>query len=212
MGEDWLRPFRILLALARFRRIVLAAACIIGAHAMHDAFAVIVWTQAGLAPGLAGMLWAESVAAEIVAFLWFGPRLVARLGASRTLMLCALAGALRWAVQAQTSAWPALVAIQMLHGLTFATLHLACLSAIAAEVPERLRATALNLYGNLGLGLASALTTLLAGHLYAAFGPRAFLAMSGLSLAALPLAWSLQACVSSPERVRTENKDPSLRP
>ena len=192
--------FRELLAIPRFRRLVLAAALVIGAHAMHDAFAIIVWSGAGIASGAAGLLWSESVAAEIAVFLWLGPRLLARIGAPCTLMLCALAGAVRWAVQSQTSWLPALVGIQCLHGLTFAALHLACLALIEESVPERLRATALTVYGTFGLGLASALVTLAAGQLYAVFGPRAFLAMSALSLAAIPLASSLRqdrACTSA---------------
>ncbi|UMY17290.1 MFS transporter [Methylobacterium organophilum] len=183
---------RALLALPRFRRTVLAAALVIGAHALHDAFAVIVWAEQGIAAGAAGLLWAESVAAEVAVFLWLGPWLLGRLGPPRVLALAALAGALRWAVQAETAALPVLAAIQLLHGLTFAALHLACLALIEAGVPATLRATALAVYGTLGLGLASALVTLAAGRLYAAFGAQAFLAMSALSLAAVPLALSLR--------------------
>lgn len=159
---------------------------------MHDAFAVIVWRDAGVASGTAGLLWSESVAAEIAVFLWVGPKLLAWIGPPRVIALCAAAAALRWAVQAQTSSLPALVAIQCLHGLTFAALHLACLAVIEESVPERLRATALTVYGTFGLGLASALVTLASGRLYAELGQAGFFAMSALSLLAVPLAWSLR--------------------
>lgn len=59
-------------------------------------------------------------------------------------------------------------------------------------MPVRLRTTALTLYGSVGLGLAGALVTLASGPLYAAFGTRAFWAMAGLSLAAIPLARTLR--------------------
>lgn len=183
--------FAVLAEDARFRRLVLAAALVIGAHAMHDAFAVIVWQAAGLAPRMAGLLWAEAVAAEVLVFLWFGPRLVARIGPARSVMLAALAGALRWAVQAQTAWLPALFAIQALHGLTFALLHLACLQLIVQIVPDRRRATALTLYGTFGLGLASALMTLLAGWLYGRFGTGGFWVMAAVSLSAVPVARGL---------------------
>ncbi|HJE24717.1 MAG TPA: MFS transporter [Methylorubrum populi] len=176
---------------ARFRRLVLAAALVIGAHAMHDAFAIIVWAAAGIGPRVAGLLWAEAVAAEVAVFLWLGPRLVARIGSAHALMLAAVAGALRWAVQAQTSALPALILIQALHGLTFALLHLACLGLIADLVPDRRRATALTLYGTFGLGLASALMTLAAGTLYEALGVRGFWVMAAVSLSAVPVARGL---------------------
>ncbi len=184
--------FRALVAIGAFCRLVLAAALVIGAHAMHDAFAVIAWTEAGIGAGAAGLLWAEAVAAEVLVFFWLGPRLLERIGPARALELAALAGALRWAVQAQTIALPALVAIQLLHGLTFALLHLACLRILARAVPEGLRATALTVYGSLGLGLASALVTLAAGPLYGRLGLPAFWAMSGLSLLAVPIAYRLR--------------------
>ncbi|BAU89398.1 major facilitator family transporter [Methylorubrum populi] len=183
--------FASLAADARFRRLLLAAALVIGAHAMHDAFAVIVWQAAGIAPRVAGLLWAEAVAAEVAVFLWLGPRLIARFGPERALVLAALAGALRWAVQAQTSWLPVLVGIQALHGLTFALLHLACLQFIVAIVPEHRRATALTVYGTFGLGLASALMTLLCGLLYERFGTTGFWVMTAASLAAVPVARGL---------------------
>lgn len=183
--------FAALLALPRFRKILLAAALVIGAHAMHDAFAVIAWRKADIGAWTAGLLWSESVAAEILVFLLIGPLLLRRFGAGNVIALAAIAGAVRWAVQAQTTALPALVAIQALHGLTFAALHLACLASIEACVPEGSRATALTLYGSLALGLASALVTLAAGSLYARFDLQAFWAMSALSLLAVPVARSL---------------------
>lgn len=184
--------FRALLALGTFRRLVLAAALVIGAHALHDAFAVIAWTGAGIGAATAGVLWAEAVAAEVFVFFWLGPRLLDRIGPARALELAALAGAVRWAVQAQTTWLPALAAIQALHGLTFALLHLACLRIVARAVPEGLRATALTVYASFGLGLASALVTLAAGPLYGRAGLPAFWAMSALSLLAVPVAHRLR--------------------
>lgn len=183
--------FRLLVADPRFRRLVLAAALVIGAHAMHDAFAVLVWQGAGIGPRAAGLLWAEAVAAEVVVFLWLGPRLVARMGPPRALALAALTGAVRWAVQAQTAWLPALAVIQLLHGITFALLHLACLRLIVEAVPEARRATALALYGTFGLGLASALMTLIAGPLTGALGMKGFWVMAAVSLSAVPVARSL---------------------
>ena len=70
-------------------------------------------------------------------------------------MLAAGAAILRWAVSAETPALPAIAAIQPLHGITFALLHLACLRRLAEIVPPGLSATALTLYGTVGIGAAS---------------------------------------------------------
>ena len=69
----------ILLRLPAFRNLVLVAALILGSHAMHDAFAVIRWSTAGIGPAAASLLWSESVAAEVLVFFLIGPALVTRL-------------------------------------------------------------------------------------------------------------------------------------
>ncbi|SFS43007.1 MFS transporter [Methylobacterium sp. yr668] len=190
-GAPW-RGFAALVALPRFRRTVLVAALVIGAHAMHDGFAMILWRSAGIAATTAGLLWSVSVAAEVLVFLLVGPPLLARIGPATGVAVAACAGGLRWAVLASTTALPWLAAAESLHGLSFALLHLACLGLIEASTPADLRTTALALYGTLGLGLSGVATTLASGALYGAFGASAFWAMAALSLAALPLVPALR--------------------
>lgn len=190
-GAPW-HGFAALVALPRFRRTVLVAALVIGAHAMHDGFAMILWRSAGIAATTAGLLWSVSVAAEVLVFLLVGPPLLARIGPATGVAVAACAGGLRWAVLASTTAVPWLAAAESLHGLSFALLHLACLSLIEASTPADLRTTALALYGTLGLGLSGVAATLASGALYGAFGASAFWAMAALSLAALPLVPALR--------------------
>ncbi|MPY76869.1 MAG: MFS transporter, partial [Alphaproteobacteria bacterium] len=116
----------ILLRLPLFRNLILVAALILGSHAMHDAFAVIRWSAAGISPAIASLLWSESVAAEVLVFFVIGPALVTRLTPAGALAIAAPAGMLRWAVMAQTTDVMALALVQPLHGITFALLHLAC--------------------------------------------------------------------------------------
>lgn len=178
--------WRDLLRIAPFRRTLLVAALVVGAHGMHETFAMIRWRAAGIGAETAGLLWAEAVAAEVAVFLLLGPPLLGRLGPAGAMALAAGAGALRWAVAAETAALPWLAGAQALHGLSFALLHLACLDRIAAVVPGSAHATALSLYAST-LGLAGAGVTLAAGPLYGAFGAQAFWATALMSLAALPL-------------------------
>src|SRR4029453_9247770 len=67
-------PWLTLLRQRAFARVTLIAALVLGSHAMYDSFAVIRWTQAGISPATVGVLWAESVAAEVLVFLFLGPR------------------------------------------------------------------------------------------------------------------------------------------
>ena len=182
----------LLLRLPRFRRLVLVAALILGSHAMHDAFAVIRWTAAGISPITASLLWSESVAAEVLVFFVIGPTLVTRLTPAGALAVAALAGMLRWTVAAQTTDAIVLALVQPLHGITFALLHLACMRLIARIVPRGLEGTAQAIYGTVGIGAAVALVTFASGMLYARLGAQGFWIMAGLCALALPLTWKLR--------------------
>ena len=181
-------PLRIPL----FRNMVLVAAMILGSHAMHDAFAVIRWSAAGIGPAAASMLWSVSVASEVLVFFLIGPPLVARLTPRGAIVLAALAGVLRWAVMAQTTDVVALALVQPLHGLTFALLHLACMRLIAQVVPHGVEGTAQALYATVGIGAATALLTFASGILYARLGASGFWIMAALCAAACPLALRLR--------------------
>ena len=179
---------RELLRLSRFRTVIVVSALIYGSHAMHDGFAVIRWSAAGLDASAISLLWSEAVAAEVVVFFFVGPLLLGRVGVRGAAVLAALAGILRWSVMGVTTSVAALALLQPLHGLTFALLHLACMRIMAGQVPQHLSATAQALYA-LGSGIVSAVLTALSGTLYAAYGGLSFFAMALLCVVALPFAW-----------------------
>ena len=171
-----------------FRRLMVVAALIQGSHALHDGFVVLHWRSVGIADGTIGVLWSESVAAEVVVFLFLGRRLLDGLGPAGASILCAAGGVVRWVVLAETTgAWASAV-VEPLHGLTFALQHLACMRLIAAVVPPELAATAQAFYGTVAVGVATAVLTLASGPLYAAFGAGGFWVMAGLCAAAVPVA------------------------
>ena len=61
------RPHHPWLTLLRQRAFVrVAAALVLGSHAMYDSFAVIRWSEAGISPATIGMLWSESVTGEVL--------------------------------------------------------------------------------------------------------------------------------------------------
>lgn len=186
------RGMLVLARLPAFRNLVAVAALVLGSHALHDAFAVIRWSAAGIGPGLSSLLWSEAVAAEVIVFFLVGPALVRRLTPAGALALAAAAGALRWAVMAQSTDVAALALVQPLHGITFALLHLACMRLIARTVPEGLEGTAQAVYATVGVGTATALLTVASGGLYARLGAEAFWVMAALCVLALPIAWRLR--------------------
>ena len=184
-GGGFLAPFRD----AGFRLLLPLSALIQGSHALYYGFATIHWQAAGLSPGVIGLLWAEGVVAEVALFLW-GRRLAERLGAAGLAAVAAGAGALRWAVTAETAWLPALMAVQVLHAATFGAQHLAAMRVLA-RLPAAQAATAQTLHASLGVGLASGVLTLVSGPLYAALGGRGFWAMAALCALALPVAAAL---------------------
>jgi PPP family 3-phenylpropionic acid transporter len=187
-----------LLAVPGFRRLLLVAGLIQGSHAFYGAFATLHWRATGLAPGTIGLLWAVAVAAEVFVFLLPGRRLLAWLGPGRLCALAAAAGVLRWSVMAETAWLPAMLAVQPLHGLTFAAQHLAAMALLARAVPAEDAATAQACYATFGVGLAGALLTALAGPLYARLGAAGFWAMALLCALAVPLALRLRAEPDAP--------------
>jgi MFS transporter, PPP family, 3-phenylpropionic acid transporter len=180
-----------LLRMPQFRRVMLVSALVLGSHAMHDTFAVIRWSAAGITPPTASVLWSESVGAEVLVFFLVGPPLLKRMGPAGVIAVAAAAGVVRWVVMASSTSVTALALVQPLHGLTFAALHLACMRLIVTSVPKQLAATAQAMYA-LGAGVTTTLLTLASGWLYANVGARAFLAMAVLCAAAAPLTWGLR--------------------
>jgi len=168
--------------------LILISFLIYGSHAMHDGFAVIWWSAAGIEPSTISILWSEAVAAEVVVFFVIGPALLDRFGARGAAVLAAAAGIVRWSVAGMTTSVVALSIIQPLHGFTFALLHLAAMRMMQALVPPRLAGTGQSIYA-FGSGCSTAVLTLLSGTLYAKFGGASFLAMAILCAVALPLAW-----------------------
>jgi len=153
---------------------------------MHDAFAVIRWSAAGIDPAVISVLWSEAVVAEVFVFFIIGPAFLERYGARAAVTLAAAAGIVRWSIEGVTTSTLLLSILQPLHGLTFALVHLACMRMMRAVVPARMAGTAQALYA-FGSGLATAALTLVSGALYAGYAGVSFLLF--ICGVALPVAW-----------------------
>jgi MFS transporter, PPP family, 3-phenylpropionic acid transporter len=192
------RPWLTLLRQRAFVCVILIAALILGSHAMYDSFAVIRWMQAGISPAATGVLWSESVAAEVIVFFFLGPWLLRALSPAGALAVAAVCGVVRWGLLAETVDVVALGLVQPLHGFTFALLHLATMRIIADTVPRDLAATAQAVYGLVAAGGATAVLLLLSGWLYAHFGAAGFWGMAALCVAAFPVIRLLQRALAPP--------------
>jgi len=186
-----------LLRNSRFVLLVLAAALILGSHAMHDAFAMIAWQSAHITSPAASVLWSEQVIAEVVVFLYAGPRVLQVISPLSAMALAAITAAIRWTVLGQTSSVLALGCAEPLHGITFALLHLACMRILVMVTPATLAGTAQSIYA-FGIGLSSVALTFCSGLLYERMGRGSFFAMAVVAAAALPIVWLLARAMASP--------------
>jgi PPP family 3-phenylpropionic acid transporter len=165
---------------------LVASALIQSSHAAYYGFSALHWRASGIGATTIAVLWTEGVVAEIL-FFALSRRLAGRLRPGSLLALAGLLGTLRWSVTALSTDLAALAAVQLLHAATFAATHLAAMHTITRATPARLAASMQSLYSALAGGLAMGGTMLLAGTLYESDPGLAFLAMAGLTLAAVAL-------------------------
>ena len=126
--------------------------------------------ELGYSKTMIGVLWAVSVAAEIV---WFftQSRWLPKFSLSMWMFICSAAMVLRMALTTWAAEWLwALLLAQLLHALTFATQHTACIALLSHHFPGRLRGRGQALYASIGYGVPGVLGALGGGALSEAFG------------------------------------------
>jgi PPP family 3-phenylpropionic acid transporter len=155
------------------------------AHSSLYAFFSLYLDGLGYGKAAVGLMWAVSVAAEIVFFALAG-RYFGRIDQYRWLLWAALATAARFALTAAFGHVPAvLVLLQLTHALTFAAQHMACTSLIAMYFPDQLRARGSALYSTLGYGVPGVVGGLAGGWLSQVAGlASVFWAAAGVGVAA----------------------------
>lgn len=134
----------------------------------------------GYSKTMIGLLWAVSVLVEIAWFFVQG-RWIGRLPMSRWLVICGAAMVLRMAVTAGLGNWLlALLLAQMLHALTFATHHTACIAFLTHYFPGRLRGRGQALFTITGYGVGGVLGVLAGGVFVSSLGFEAMFGVASL--------------------------------
>ena len=139
-----------------------------------------------------GALWAVSVVVEIAWFFVQG-RFIHRRPLPWWLLVCAWITVARMALTgALASWWPALVVAQLLHALTFAAHHTACVAMVTHHFPGRLRGRGQALLTVTGDGVGGVAGVLAGGALADALGYGALFGASALlGLVAAGCAWQV---------------------
>jgi MFS transporter, PPP family, 3-phenylpropionic acid transporter len=176
-------------ALLRDRRLrALVAVCAVhwAACAPYHLFFGVLVRDPGLSAHVTGLGMGVAVAGELAALLLF-PRLHARFTHRALFAAVFLVSAVRWLLVARIAAPAALVAVQLLHGLTFGVFWAATMHALGELVPAHLRATGQAVFSAVVFGAGNSGGYALSGIGYDRLGgaPPLFVAAAALELVAL---------------------------
>lgn len=140
------------------------------AHFAIYAFYSLYLDSLGYSKTTIGILWGVSVLVEIAWFYAQG-RLIGRFSMERWLVVCGVATVARMAMTAGLGGWlAALFLAQLLHALTFATHHTACIALVSKHFPGRLRGRGQALFTVTGYGFGGVLGVLAGGALASRWG------------------------------------------
>jgi PPP family 3-phenylpropionic acid transporter len=159
--------------LLRQEVLVLFAACFFMslAHGPYNAFYSIYLVDSGYSKTAVGGLWAVSVIAEVLVFLWM-PRILARYSIASVIGFSLLCAVVRFAVIGWAVQFPTIItAAQLLHAATFGAHHAAALAAVHRIFQGRHQARGQALYSAAGFGAGGALGMFFSGWLWTHIGP-----------------------------------------
>ncbi|MEZ5962755.1 MAG: MFS transporter [Planctomycetota bacterium] len=173
-------PLGALLRQPRFLLFLGAAGLVQGSHGTFYALSTLHWRAHGIGEGLAGLVWAEGVVAEIV--LFFAARaFFERLRPTTLILLGAAGAAVRWCALGVTTELGPLLAVNWLHALSFGCTYLGSLRYVRVRVDAAHQATAQGLVGAATSGVGMVVGMLIGGAVYETAGGGAFLWMAGMA-------------------------------
>lgn len=166
-------------------RLLLAATCLhwLACSPYHLLFTVHL-KDLGLGPSIAGLGLGAGVLAEVSMLALF-PRLGLRFSPRVFLVAAFVGSALRWALIAETSSAVPMVALQLLHGLTFGAFMASSVTYLDAVAPKGLRATAQAAFVSVTYGVGGFVGSLLVGAAFDHF-PAPAIFRAGAVLECLP--------------------------
>lgn len=174
----------------RVRWFLLSAGLMIFAHGALYAYLSIYLAQLGYSKTAIGVFWVLSVLLEIAFFATQG-RWFRRFGLYPLLVASFLVAAVRFILIAQLAAvWWVLAFAQILHAMTFAVHHSACVLTIQRWFPGQAAARGQAVYISAAWGIGGTLGSLMAAYLWTLAGPR--WAFSAGGIAALLGAWAIR--------------------
>lgn len=165
---------------------IAAASLVQASNGFLYSYSTLHWTAQGLSTALISLLWAVGVASEVL-FFFAAPKVLARVGAPRLILISAVMTAIRWTGLAITADPTAIAVLQLLQCFTLAGNNAAIMWHIAARAPATAKTSAIALYALLSGGVFMFTSIQLGGALYRHYAPGGFLVMALCALGAVPL-------------------------
>lgn len=174
-----------LLANRNFRLLTLSAFLLQVTNNCHQSFFGVYLIGQGATESIIGAAWLLALVSELV--FWLSYRFLAGYNARTLYILGAGFFAVRWLLNATIAAPLAIVATQMLTGLSLSITYLSGVSLVDKFAPVDLRATGQTIFTGLTLGGGAVVGSLVGGVLYDAVGlRRIYIGAALLALVAIP--------------------------
>jgi len=184
------QSIRAILRQPRVRALMAACFAMSAAHGAFYVFYSIHLAGHGYSKTEVGMLWSLGVVAEIFVFMGMA-RLSRRYSLRAILLLCFGAAVVRfllmgWGVESAAI----MVAVQLMHGLTFGAYHASAIAAVNAWFPGKTQGRGQALYSSLSFGAGGLLGALVSGWTWDDWGAGwTFALASGFALIGFGLVW-----------------------
>lgn len=134
--------------------------------ATYYTFYTIYLIDYGYSESMIGLLWGVSVFAELILFFYAG-RIITSFRISRILLLCVIAGVIRWLFIAfQPGNLTVLILMQCLHAIVFALYHATAIEWVRRAFGISLMGQGQALYSAVSFGLGGAIGALVCGYLW----------------------------------------------
>lgn len=177
---------RLILADRPLTAALSASVLVQGAHAMLYGFGTLYWQSLGLTGLQIGGAWGLGVVAEVVLFGLAG-RITRPHAGALLILFGAVAGVLRWGATPLADTLIPILALQVLHGLTFGATHIGAMRMIGERIPDNHAGGALGLF-TAATGLAMSAGFALSGWAYDRYHGHAYWLMAGFCLLAVLVA------------------------
>ncbi len=166
----------------RFLVFQLCAFLMLVSHGAYYGFFSIHLERMGFSRAFIGLAWAAASVAEIGVMV-FSAKIYARASPRWVLPGALLVAAARWALMARAETGLEVMAIQLLHAVTYAAFHVGSILYTEELIPERARTLAQSVNNSVSYGLGMTAGIVLSGFIFDRSGGRAaFTAGAGVAL------------------------------